>query len=229
MKEKEKNNFERYEEIIANLITKTLLENEEDIKQGKVVEINKNRYEIILFEGFTEIFTVIDTLKLIVTFIKTEPPENSEINYSNYLNYHIHNYFQEMYILKERIKTYATKVYRKYQKVTNIDLIDRTKETIIRVTDSLNTITGDRGIRNIHVHEKKYTDDNLNWLSSTTFLVKNNHIEYTSIQSEIYIETRNKWIETIENNNKFLMDMLDNYFKVLTEIIYKDKEVINPN
>ena len=60
-------------------------------------------------------------------------------------------------------------------------------------------------------------------------MVKNNHIEYTSIQSEIYIETRNKWIETIENNNKFLMDMLDNYFKVLTEIIYKDKEVINPN
>ena len=48
-----------------------------------------------------------------------------------------------MYILKERIKTYATKVYRKYQKVTNIDLIDRTKETIIRVTDSLNAITGD--------------------------------------------------------------------------------------
>ena len=60
-------------------------------------------------------------------------------------------------------------------------------------------------------------------------MVKNNHIEYTSIQSEIYIETRNKWIETIENNNKFLMDMLDNYFKVLTEIIYKDNEVINPN
>lgn len=221
--------FEKYQSLMADMMVSVFKPYEKDIKEGKKIDIGQSRYEILLFEGFTEISNNMDTLKLINIFINKEPPNDVEINYSNYLTYHIHNYFQEMYILKERLTTYGTKVHRKYKKVTEEILIENVKSMISDTTSSLSTITGDKGVRNLHVHEKKYTDEDLNWLSSTTFLVNSNHIDYTPAQEDAYKKTRNKWSKIIEDNNKNLMVILDKYFETLLPVISNDNIVIKPN
>lgn len=226
---KDINNFEKYQALMADMMVSVFKPYEKDIREGKKIDYSQNKDEFFLFEGFTEISNNIDTLKLINVFINKKPPKDTEINYSNYLTYHIHNYFQEMYILKERLTTYATKVQRKYKKVTEEDLIQNVKDMIIDTTKSLASITGDGGIRNLHVHEKKYTDEELNWLSSTTFLVNARHVRYTPAQKDAYKKARNKWSKVIEGNNRNLDVILDKYFETLLSVISKDNTVVNPN
>lgn len=222
-------NFEKYKSLMADMMVSVFKPYAEDIKEGKKIDIGQDRYEILLFEGFTEISNNIETLKLINIFINKEPPNDAEINYSNYLTYHVHNYFQEMYILKERLTTYGTKIQRKYKNVTDSILIENVKNMIVDTTNSLKSITGDGGIRNLHVHEKKYTDEDLNWLSSTTLLVNSNHIDYTPAQEDAYKKTRDKCSKIIEENNTNLMIILDRYFGALLPVISKDNIVIKPH
>lgn len=134
-----------------------------------------------------------------------------------------------MYILKERLTTYGTKIHRKYKNVTEEILIENVKSIISDTTSSLSAITGDKGVRNLHVHEKKYTDEDFNWLSSTTLLVNSNHINYTPAQEDAYKKARDKWSKIIEENNTNLMIILDRYFEVLLPVISKDNIVIKPH
>lgn len=100
--------FEKYQGLMADMMVLVFKPYNKDIRKGKKIDFGQGRYEFLLFEGFTEISNNIDTLKLINVFIDKKPPKDTVINYSNYLSYHIHNYFQEMYILKERLTTYGT-------------------------------------------------------------------------------------------------------------------------
>ena len=222
-------NFEKYQSLISDMISPVLMPYVKDMKEDIKIDEEQNKLEILLFVGLTEISNIIDTLKLINIFINKEPPNDAEINYSNYLSYHVHNYFQEMYILKERLTTYGTKIQRRYKKVTEPILIENVKTIIIDTTNSLKAITGDGGIRNLHVHEKKYTDDDFNWLSSTTLLVNANFVDFTPMQIDAYEKARNKWSKIIEENNTNLMIILDRYFGALLPAISKDNIVIKPH
>lgn len=221
--------FEKYQGLMAEMMVSVFKPYEKEIREGKKIDYGQNRYEFFLFEGFNEISNIMDTLKLINVFINKEPPNDVEINYSNYLTYHVHNYFQEMYILKERLTKYATKVHRTYSNVTDNILIKEVKSMIVETTKSLSSITGDRGVRNLHVHQKKYTDEDLNWLSSTTFLVNSKHIEYSPIQEKAYKKARDKWSKIIEDNNSNLNVIVDKYFETLLSVISKDDTVIKPH
>ena len=72
--------------------------------------------EYVIFNGFSEISKSFDNLKLIEKFVHINPPQEDEINYANYLTYHIHNYLQEMYISKDRLDTYIKTINEQYKK-----------------------------------------------------------------------------------------------------------------
>ncbi|HIP33552.1 MAG TPA: hypothetical protein EYG89_02200 [Bacteroidia bacterium] len=222
------NGYEKFEKLMADFIPKFV----EPIAKQKLEDPSffstQNDMEFIIFNGFSEISSSLDTLRLIELFIKTNPPKENGINYSNYLTYHVHNYLQEMYILKERLKTYSKKIQRKYNKVIDEEVLKATVESLMKIVlEALNCITGDGGVRNLHVHSEKFKDDELNWLSSTTFLA-NFHDEF-KIQSEIAYETaKNKWQNTVENNNKELSKLIDIYFNTIYTIISIDDKVILP-
>jgi len=126
------------------------------------------------------------------------------------------------------VKTYSKKIQRKYNKVIDEEVLKATVESLMKIVlEALNCITGDGGVRNLHVHSEKFKDDELNWLSSTTFLA-NFHDEF-KIQSEIAYETaKNKWQNTVENNNKELSKLIDIYFNTIYTIISIDDKVILP-
>jgi hypothetical protein len=184
--------------------------------------------EFTIFNGFSEISDSLNTLKLIKQFIKIDPPKEDGINYSNYLTYHVHNYLQEMYILKERLKTYSTKIERKYSKALGKEILKGIIESLMKIIiDALNCITGDGGVRNIHVHAKKFKDDELNWLSSTTLLA-DFHDEFKLESIVAYNRAKNKWIRVVSDNNEELNRLIDIYFNVIYTIVSVDGKVALP-
>ena len=222
------NGYAKFEKLMADFapsfmepIVKKKLENDDYFSTHKGIEF-------IIFNGFSEISNSLITLRLIERFIEINPPKEDGINYSNYLTYHVHNYLQEMYILKERLKTYSKKIQRNYSKVINGDGVTKIVESLMQIiTKALSGITGDGGARNLHVHSEKFKDDELNWLSSTTFLADFEN-EF-KIQSEIAYEmAKNKWYKTIKDNNNELDNLIDMYFNTIHAIISIDNKVVLP-
>lgn len=184
--------------------------------------------EFIIFNGFSEISDSLKTLNLIEKFIKINPPKENGINYSNYLTYHVHNYLQEMYILKERLTTYSKKVKRSYSKVIDNNILDKAIESLMKIIlDALNGITGSDGARNKHVHAEKFKDEELNWLSSTTFL-SDFHDEFTIKSEHAYLKAKDKWSTTVENNNQKLNKLIDIFFNTIYALISVDDKVVLP-
>jgi len=228
MKENILNGYTEFEKLMADftagfmkpLVEKKLDDSEFTSKQTGI--------EFIIFNGFTEISNSISTLRLIEKFVSITPPNEEGIDYSNYLTYHVHNYLQEMYILKERLKTYATKIQRRYAKAIDEKSVTTVIESLIKIiTESLKNITGDGGARNLHVHAKKYADEELNWLSSTTFLAAFDD-EFKIHSKVAYESAKNKWQKTIENNNRELSKLIDLYFNTIYSIISVDGKIILP-
>ena len=185
--------------------------------------------EFIILNGYSEISNSLETLRLIELFLKISPPEVDGINFSNYLTYHVHNYLQEMYILKERLITYSVKIQRKYNKVLDKEKLDNIISLLMSIiTSSLNGITGNDGVRNTHVHFEKFKDDELNWLSSTTFLA-GFHDEFTIHSKAAYEIAKTKWYKTIKNNNIELNKLIDIYFDTIYSIITVDGKVVLPS
>ena len=185
--------------------------------------------EFIIFNGFSEISDSINTLKLIETFIKTNPPKENGINYSNYLTYHVHNYLQEMYILKERLTTYSKKIKRSYSKVIQDKMIKDMVESLMKIIlDALNGVTGLHGARNKHVHAKKFKDEELNWLSSSIFLADFNY-KFRIESEHAYLKAKAKWSTRIETNNRELDQLIDMFFNTMYGIISVNEKVVLPD
>ena len=223
------NGYERFEKLMAEFmpqflepVAKQKLENPDFFDEQLV-------FEYVIFNGFNEISNSINTLQLIEKFISITPPDEEGINYSNYLIYHVHNYLQEMYILKERLKTYSKVIKRKYSKAINEKLLNMAVTSLMDIIiTALDNICGTNGIRNKHVHAEKFKDNELTWLSSTIFLANFNN-EF-KIQSVIAYQTaKNKWFQIVKNNNEEIYKLIDMYFNTIYTIISVDDKVVLPH
>ncbi len=218
--------YSRYEKLMADFAPVYLKPFYEAELENKDIYPSSKDIEYLLFNGFTEISASLENIKLTLAFISIVPPKSKKINRSDYLKYHIHVYLQEIYILKERLNEYATKIQRKYSKIkkeTDLKEFMAPLFKIVKIT--LGDITN---TRSNHVHSERYTDDDLSWLSSTTFLSKfNNKFEIPSQMA--YKKTKRKWKTTIENNSKEINNIIDIYFDTIFTIVTKDNEIILPN
>jgi hypothetical protein len=88
---------------------------------------NKMLFSGKIFQGFFEIQSSVSTLDDIEIYISTFPYRNKPITRPRHLRYHLENYFNEIYLLKERLKAYLAKIGKYYKK-------DSRHQSILRIT-----------------------------------------------------------------------------------------------
>jgi len=221
--------FERYLKLMADFAP-TFLNDDVDKKLKDIdYYVEQTGGEYLLFKGFTEISSSLDNLKLIEKFVNSTPPSTDGINYSNYLTYHIHNYLQEMYIMKVRLNKYIEFINENYQEKIGKDLLEIVKENQKKIVkNALNNITAyETGVRSKHVHYERFMDEELKWLSSIT-LLSDFYEEFKIVSQEAYEVAKDKWHKTILNNNAELEKLLNMYFDTIYVIITLDNQVILP-
>jgi len=224
------NGFEKYQKLMVDFAKEFLTPLYEKSQENNEMYIEQTSVEFLIFRGYTEISTSYETLLLIEKFITLYPPNLDGINYSNYLNYHIHNYLQEMYIIKERLNSYATIIQRRYSKATDKEFLKPIMNSLFEIVKhTLHGITGEgkTGVRNIHVHHERFTDEEMNWLSSTTFLSQF-HEEFKIESQKAYESAKNKWHNLIQTNNAELLKLFEIYFDALFNIITLDGKIYLP-
>jgi len=223
---KELTGYSRFEKLIADFSPQYFKPFYEAKLKGEELYPSEKDLEYIIFTEFNEISSSLENIRLTLSFISIIPPKSKKINRSDYLKYHVHVYLQEIYILKERLNEYATIIQRKYSKINKgIDIKEFMKPLFQLIKITFKDITN---ARSQHVHSERFSDNDLDWLSSTTFLSKF-HQEYEIPSKMAYKKASQKWKKTIKNNIEEINKIIDIYFDTIYVIITKQNNLLLPN
>lgn len=134
--------YEKFEKLMVDFVPTFLEPIAKKKMNDETFYTEQTEIEYVIFNGFSEISKSFDNLRLIEKFVHINPPQEDEINYANYLTYHIHNYLQEMYIFKNRLDTYIKTINEQYKKQIGEKLLQDVKENLLKIIKStLNNIT----------------------------------------------------------------------------------------
>lgn len=173
-----------------------------------------------LYYGWREVNDSYFCLLDIEIYIGRFPYENTKISKIRHLTYHMENYLNELYILKERLNTYFTKIGRLYRKNKDHDQIQNKINLLF--TTVMNTIGDVIKTRSSHVHQERFYDSDLERLSSQERLANYNDENLKFLNDTFKIEyqiVRRRFKQTIIDNNKTIKLFLDGCFGVLYTIV----------
>jgi hypothetical protein len=145
-------------------------------------------------------------------FIRTRVPG------ARYLNYHMHNYFNNVYILKERMTAFVQRIKRSSRDIE----IKRGVDNEIANIDQFFRNYGK--IRNEHTHRVRYIDNGISVLetfegayASKLFndrkLIKKGHV------SMAYSEVKKSWLRFMKTSNISIHGFVSQYFDFITQLI----------
>lgn len=177
-----------------------------------------------VFHGFGEISKSLETLIDIEFYISRFPFQRTRVTRERYLQFHVESYFSEIYLLRERLKRYITLLERQYKRSLGISNVqERCKALTDAITSSLAGVTD---IRGRHVHEARFSDDDIDRLSLITLLLHAWDNESASLMTKYYRyeyrRVKKNWFDKIKANNKTLRELLDFFFDSLFPIVFDE-------
>jgi len=174
----------------------------------------------ILFENMREISILLSNLRDSKKYVWMNPSKSKyskkNIPMARYLNYHLHSYLNNLYILEERIKSFLKKIKRATNNSQLKDSISKFEINIIEILKET------RNIRNNHVHQARYIDEDISRLESfedylktdfNSIIISKKHI------SMAYSKVKAEWLKYMKNNNDLIADLISKYFDFITTCI----------
>jgi len=183
-----------------------------------------------LFKPFSEILNSIEAIENISVFIRSFPYKKQNISRVHYLKYHIENYLNELYILRNRLISYLKIIERAYRKSNNYSHIERTLKPVYNFISS--AFKGYTEIRGIHVHQNRYSDDDISRLSSLELLSRGDSKQEKFLKNYFifeYKKVRKKWMKKIKDDMHSIHDLLNYYFKQLILAISENGKIKYPS
>jgi hypothetical protein len=153
----DRKNLEAMEEVMKNVIL-----DRPGAKYMGLTPSPKEESFLKILSGFSEIETAFQVLKDIPFYIKRFPSKHPSISKKRFLNYHIGNYLNENYILRERLVSYQkviTRMYKNHSRLTEMRKHVKKLEILVSGFDRIVTIRGK------HVHQERYDDEDLKRLN----------------------------------------------------------------
>jgi hypothetical protein len=217
----------KYNGVVEDPIFKAAFSNFFSKTDGPtIVQRHLTRHETVLrdlFYGFIEILRCIERLTQIETYIRKMPGfkeyKRKNITDTAYMKYHIEKYFEEMYILKERLIRYLRKIKKYYKRDVNI------QTELAKMEDLLNkSLDGIISTRGRHIHESRFTDEDINRLELYDLLLSTGMPRRAeSLFRAESRRVRRNWLARIKGNNRDLMKVMDFLFEYLHVLVFDDK------
>jgi len=117
---------------------------------------------LIIAENMTEISYILNYLNDSKLYIYSNPSPfiKTKIPSARYLNYHMHNYFNNVYILKGRMTAFLQKIKRSTKDIE----VKRATDLLINIIDECFEKFGK--IRHEHTHRVRYIDKDISRLEN---------------------------------------------------------------
>ncbi len=178
------------------------------------------KYTGLIFGTFAEISSSFSALRDIEVLLKATTSRRAKFSKAHVLSYHVHNFLNENYILRLRLEQFPIKVLRASKRwSTHQHLIPPIRNVLDSFFKNIERTRGG------HVHDRRYSDDDLDRLSMLELLSDSN----TPLGKAVYdlfklefADARRRWLERIKVNNDTIETLLDAYCIALYPLIFDD-------
>jgi hypothetical protein len=220
--------LERYQRALVDWISSNV--SVEHLKG--LASHSDDEYKLIdtVFRRFTELTDCVDRLDLCLSFIKAPMPRRKGLKADDYLMYHITFYLQEVFVLEERLRAYATTVLRLRKKRLGLrpgdsEMVD---EMLAFIRRALSNVALARGA---HVHERAFRDEEMRDLSMFSFLSVHNSEspEWQPIAKQLYRMAQSRWVEQIAKSREAVTEILNAYSDLMFNLVFDGSPSLLPN
>ena len=209
--------------------------------EEEVNRIKSPRYIISFSEIsiiFNEIMGTVDMLYDAQKYLN-QLPDARMTTFSRHVRYHLSNYFNESFILLERLRKLLKTIEKLYQKDARLNEFKKHFKALNGIIDV--AFKDLRQRRNYHVHEKRYSDDDLNRLEVLELgvpykVVNLQFVEVTDTQivNKMYTEETQKYhkqlVETTTDISGKTGELLNLFFGILERFLFsKQGDFIPPD
>jgi hypothetical protein len=180
-------------------------------------------------QPLSEVIASLQKIADIPIYICNYRYEDEGVSRLNYLRYHIEAYFNELYILQDRLGKYPVVLKRAYRSHERSDDIDKACDKLKSLVDGV--FEGFKKLRGAHVHEERYDDSDLRRLSLLESLSQSDGgipKEIEKLFHETFDATCKKWVSVIEENFNAFGDLMDGYFRILGTVLLTDDKLVLP-
>ncbi len=172
-----------------------------------------------IFNGFLEIREAFDVMSDIPVYLQKPFPKVRKISKPRYLRYHVANYFNEIYILRERLKSYkkiVIRLTRKIKQKPDLSSICRTDE-IIAILDKPVDLRGE------HVHRKRLTNEEFEKLDFLEIISGEESLPFEEMLDSQALRYKAEWVEVLKANNSVIKQLLSEYFHEIYDLTFDRK------
>lgn len=217
--------YSDYVELMAKWASAYMKPIVDNHQKGTLTEPSKHVVFNTIFYGFTEISNTFEVLRLSEILISVAPPRSKRVNNDEYIKYLINTYLQDVYILKERLNTYATRLKRLHNRADREDLTEQYIDPLFQFIKT--SLDGLINTRSSHVHANRYSDEELDNVTQMALISKYNpdlekHYKFSFKNAQI------SWSTRIKSNNDTTEKLLDYYFENISKVVKENGRVFMP-
>ncbi|HHF2921130.1 hypothetical protein D8S93_24230 [Vibrio sp. VGrn 2] len=219
------NEIERFQLLMAEWGNEVILPHVERIKNKEPTVFSHREVFNTIFMGSTEITETFEALQFSETLLSVASPRSKKVAKEKYIKYVINTYLQDVYILKERLNTYATKIKRMHERAGRRDLVSKHIDPLFPLIKS--SFQGIVDVRGAHVHSARYTDEQVTEATSMALIAAYNE-DYTNHFEYSVMKLCNDWRIRISKNNIETEKLLKKYFSNIQSVIEVNGSVFVP-
>ncbi|MFA0483420.1 hypothetical protein [Vibrio sp. 10N.222.55.B11] len=213
--------LEEYGKVLTNWV----VEKTQALLAGETSKDNKTDYFPMLFDGYKEVFNSFEAMKFSLTLLESEFPISENIRKEKYLEYVIHAFYNDSYVLKELLKGYTNRIQKVYVKALPNEPI---KSSLEPVFDALsNDIKPLMDIRNSHVHQERFQGGGISQLSELAFAAQFND-SFSKENEEAFQVMLSGWIGYFRVIIEVYSELLNECMENISEVVLENGVVREP-
>ncbi len=217
--------LEEYEKAIANWVVEKVKPIGEAMLAGEMPEDYKTEYFPMLLDGFKGVFDSFEAMKFSLTLLKSDFPVSESVPREKYLEYVVHAFYSDCYVLKELLKGYTNRIQKVYGRALPNESVKLRLEPVFEALS--NDIEPLMNIRNSHVHQERFQGGGLSQLSGLS-LAAQFEGSLADASDEAFKVILDQWVRYFERVIGIYTGLLNECFDHISEIVLVDGVVREP-
>jgi hypothetical protein len=204
----------------------TLFDVEKPFVSSRQSDFTKDeRYVGRVFADYMEISETTERLYDIEEYLRRFPFRGTRITQDRYLRSHVEMYLHEVYILRERLHSFAKRSTRAYRKTNMRDRAQKVELRLVTLVES--TFEEAIRIRGRHVHEARLDEVRLGNLGGLENIARNSpEPEWQWILKDARRKVKHHYIKWATKSNELIDSLLDDYYELLYPIVFESGHTV---
>ena len=166
-----------------------------------------------------EVLESYEAMRNVEVYLGRYPFSWARIGPSAYIRFHLESYFNEMYILQERMKAFTRRLGREFRKDPGVAPVDdRVKYVIDEVTQLFEPL---HQLRGQHVHRTRYDEPELRRLSVLEMVAEADREKFQPLLRRVARAARANILTFVKTTNAAVSDKLDRFFDFFEGLVFK--------